>query len=953
MLSLLLQVLLSGFNKQKVPRERRIRSSFSHGFTMAELVIAMGLMGVILLPLLLFSSSWFTRQLIKDRENLAVSYGTSQVLNALTTDLGQASRLLSTSDSTHIYLAYYDPTQQTEVYKGYQLSANGSEQKLERLVYTPSTDTWTARSAFAEEAANFLSVNAGATFSYCAAVTCGVTAAQALSVQLSGWQVSTTSSAGSGKVLSLPTAAMYLAPKLVGEPHLSDTVRALGSFTATSAFGTGATITNTFLSPNDDRLSNVTFPSTGYTTLVSNAGCMQCIYPWQLPQYDGFMNRTFQGRNIDINTGRIFWSDGATTATSSNFYTWLPSTGLSTLITAMPHANKSGQFLLVSDRDGRAMWGDQNNLYTWTSTTGLSTLVTTASRSPGVMALAVDIGSNTFYSAPSLTSGSPLWRWNTTNGLSTLISNGYKPGRGGLIALQNSDQVFFVEQDSFSTNLAHVYTWSVASGLSTILSNVNTAGAFNLIVDGIRTRAYFTDNSDRFYTWANNVLTTILSGRTLAQTARPIALNPNTGRVVIAETNSPGNVYTWTAGGGLATINTTTQTTPMLNSAAYDFIGDIAFFWSYSNPGNVYAWSSGVLTTIASGLVLPGGPSDLHATNFNAMVNPSTGRFYFGENNNPGNFYTWQSGVLTTIVSGLNNPGRGSMGVDPVSGRVYFGERSSSGNFYAWSPTTGLTTLQTGASYPGLNSIFIDSVRGRVFWGSGVDSTGVIVATNALNTWPPISSLKTSFVSGEPIGTGRSIEFLSAQYVSTVQDTASTLYSLNGTTCAVDGYAYNTTDTVYRLNNQIPCSTWNTAPRAMAIDPNSAGFTLLDGSARQIEVYADRTINTTPAAPTQLDISSFTTTPTGLAVSPRTGNYLVVDSALQTGNKIRLFHINTAGTLLNTYTLVTSGLSPSATAESNFKLLYNDVDNTVLLLAPNISTGSGGQAYALSLPFYF
>ncbi len=141
------------------------------------------------------------------------------------------------------------------------------------------------------------------------------------------------------------------------------------------------------------------------------------------------------------------------------------------------------------------------------------------------------------------------------------------------------------------------------------------------------------------------------------------------------------------------------------------------FFGDYAGDGKFYTWAPGdgsateILTT---GVSYPG----LHSV----AVHYATDRVYFGSGTN---FYTWTSGGgLTTIhTTSGDYPGYFSTAVDQNTGRVFFGEYKASGNFYTWKPGDGApTAIVTGRSYPGAKSTVVDQNTGRVFFGEGSSS---------------------------------------------------------------------------------------------------------------------------------------------------------------------------------------------------------------------------------------
>lgn len=175
----------------------------------------------------------------------------------------------------------------------------------------------------------------------------------------------------------------------------------------------------------------------------------------------------------------------------------------------------------------------------------------------------------------------------------------------------------------------------------------------------------------------------------------------------------------------------TTETTPVRITAwlesrrgsyyelkAQAVFGDISLTstrWVKMNP----CGANGSLTKIVEGRTQPGLSSSL--------VDPQTGRIYFGEVASPGNLYTWINGdtTPTVIMGGLTNPGaEGTMTIDSLNDRLFFADASK---VYAWSHGT-LSTLASGLTNP--TQLTVDSTTGRVFFGDGSGSANFYTWSN-------------------------------------------------------------------------------------------------------------------------------------------------------------------------------------------------------------------------------
>ncbi|MBY0403486.1 MAG: hypothetical protein K2X66_06275 [Cyanobacteria bacterium] len=163
------------------------------------------------------------------------------------------------------------------------------------------------------------------------------------------------------------------------------------------------------------------------------------------------------------------------------------------------------------------------------------------------------------------------------------------------------------------------------------------------------------------------------------------------------------------------------------------------FVKTHANSGRVFfgttnsfmTWhpSTG-LSTLLTGLSNPGRDA--------IEIENSTGRVYFGD---ASGFYTWLDGTLSTIATGLTTPGRLSTTVDQTTGRVFFGDDTK---FYTWQSSTGLSTIASGQINPGQALTAISPTSGRVFFASNNYTSGPNTLTT-LMTWTPASGLQTIF----------------------------------------------------------------------------------------------------------------------------------------------------------------------------------------------------------------
>ena len=157
---------------------------------------------------------------------------------------------------------------------------------------------------------------------------------------------------------------------------------------------------------------------------------------------------------------------------STNFYTYQLSTGLSTIITAqsnpgfdhnVPAADDwtTGQFATPS---GRVFFGEANtsgSYWTWHSSTGLSTIVSVASRPGQYVRSAADDNDRAYFGDEA----GKFWTWHTTTGLSTLVeSTTGNPGDDSTKAI--TGRVFFGEWSTTGTQVMR--TWKAPTNCSSM-----------------------------------------------------------------------------------------------------------------------------------------------------------------------------------------------------------------------------------------------------------------------------------------------------------------------------------------------------------------------------------------------------------------------------------------------------------------------------------------------------
>lgn len=912
------------------------------GYSLAEAVVALGVLGIVLIPILFFSSANFTHVLMTQREKLGVAHAGSQVLNRLALDLSQVRRLLPESDETRIYYAYYDPIREEVLKQGYMLADNEEEtgKHLYRMIFNEATESWMSRRAYGRDPSEAYTLPLDAKFVYCAETDCSVAPENALSVKLVDWQFAR-SGEGTGYTLALPSDGdegdddepglhIYLSSGVTGEVFMSDIPRQLFAMFA----GNDLDLSLMSLSPGSGNLNlpdvNPTPPAQDpvtLTTLLAAGAQADGVRP--NPEGTYYLGQGFSSSAIDPATGRVFF------AGANNFYMWENGT-LSTLLAGVTQPGHESTAMIPST--GRVFFASNanpGNLYTWLNGT-LSTVLTSR---PFPRPVAVDPVREAVVLAENNTPGN-IYYWR--NGvLNTLGTNQAAPGQEGRIAISPVDgRVFWGES---SEDAGHLYARLPGGALSTIMSDQRNPGS-SMAVDPNTGRVFFAsshkddaaDNTN-FHTWAGGTLSTLLSNRpALGATL----VNPVNGRVFFGEGQMGGNYYTWHASTALSTL-LTNRPNPGVESSAVDPATGRVFFGEKSDPGtgHFYTWFSGTLSTLVENRINPG----LGAI----AVDPATGRVFFGDQSGgSGTFYTWQNGVLSVLQSGVTNPGSYAMSVDPQTGRVFWGDDA---NLYAWSNGT-LSTLVSGVTNPGFKSLRYDPSSDLLYYGVGNSmralsvnrQTGILYRANAF---------------GVPSSQYYPIQRLTDVYVASTQDIYGDLFLANSTANSIDRFHYNKTEDLYERVSQLLYGTWANEVRSIAVDQSDTSISLLarslDTGNWTIMRFANRSEEGVPLVPTTLDLSSIPNlvTPTGLAINRQTGDYLVINSSVS-NSAITLYIIDGITGEAKTEEPIrihigSPYLSVPAVGETNFKIAYNDQENILYLMTPNI-----GYIYGLSLPQY-
>ncbi|MEB3244944.1 MAG: hypothetical protein VKJ06_03045, partial [Vampirovibrionales bacterium] len=279
-----------------------------------------------------------------------------------------------------------------------------------------------------------------------------------------------------------------------------------------------------------------------------------------------------------------------------------------------------------------------------------------------------------------------------------------------------------------------------------------------------------------------------------------------------------------------------------------------------------------------------------------------------------------------------------------------------------WGEGVGLITAVSGVTYPEGGAQWVSasetcasSPDGRYLYSAiTMDRTNsnngrmvFNIDTNNIKRYQPLGQL---VANGTPIkSTSTLYGYEDAAQVNALGfDMEGHAYT-HGPNGTIAQYNYQANRNRLHYTDKLDVSATTPTVSALAIDPGSSRIALLDGTNLQIDVYNDR--NASGSASPSQQIGTAATTPTGLAINARTGDYLVLDSAL-VDNKVRLYVYDATSTtlfpVLNrtiSIPVTAATLGTDETAETNFKIAYNERNNVLFLIAP-----TSKRVYALSLP---
>ncbi|MGE0201462.1 MAG: hypothetical protein AB7P76_10895 [Candidatus Melainabacteria bacterium] len=867
----------------------------TRGISMVETLVSLSLVAVVLIPLLFVSSSFFLNNLTGMRSGVDVFHSATQLLNQMIFELQHTRRVLPGSSPTELRFVFHDEVTGNDYARGYRLVTAGSEQYLERLNYNESTETWqTAGSPYGAVAADAIHVPGSVVFRYCLDATCsGATALgsgyeKSVLVKLAGWVFSDTEGSGT---FTLPSDInAYIGTGIQdGAVILGDSIREIYSFNLDSGFGFSTTATR--VSPNfsGDNFYHIPVAAGGGGT------------PGLTTVFPADQNYLGYGSTTVDDTGRVTFNGWG------NAYTWASGTGLSTIKTGLEGEDST----YVDPVSGRIfVMDDGAAAVTWTAAAGLSTIISGLSfDNPQA---AVDPSDGRFYFGENAgANASRFFTWKFDTGLSTIVSGVTCPGCNDSGFWWNAATVAAVPgRVYFAAPASHqMFTWSQGTGLSTIVSASILGGVSyvasggGMLVDNASARLIFgsnrADSPNYVFTWApGQGLSTIFNSSPSAYNvtfSAPVFSGDQTYRYSHSSATESGkprffflignsNIASWHPDTGLSYLwdmgNQAVQKGPII--AAQD--GRVFF----GSTDRMMTWqSSAGLSTIITGLSEPG--------NMAIDVDPSSSRVFFGENTSGARkMFTWHASTgVSTIFSGTNRTGGEWLDYNPTDGLIYFGNDGSSNansGFYAWGPTTGLSTILM-AKYPGKRSTYVNEAQGGVYFGHadftghfyyynpGVSGSSATLSAGAVTSMGSLTHLTGGFDSDSTY----------SNYTVSAQDVDGEFYFVDGTANKLDRYTWDAVDSRYELTTQVSLGTWAGNVRAIAIDQADNGIALLvyDGASEKKIYHYNNRRSASPTLTTHNLATALATAPgkpTGLTVNGRTGDYLLIDATRNGGD---------------------------------------------------------------------
>jgi hypothetical protein len=948
--------------------------------SLAETLIVVGLVGLLLLPVLITSTTYFSGQILKTRQRLSLAHNVNLVLNQLTNHLGATNQLISSSTAEtftpadEIHYSFYDPVKATQVYSGFRLTTVSGRRKLEALQY--SAGAWSAISPYRTSVATAYTLPSGTVFDYCNDDGCSKTPDQATFVRLTGWTFRDESAPA--RTYALPTTNIYLSSRRATEGKLTgQRAKLLYSTTPTQAFGSTANLELLALSPGRKTLWVI-------PDVVSSSGGIAPGLITIASALDAPGNTSMM---VDETRGNVFLFDK-----HGSLYQWnsLLTTASLRVSGAVADGNDSS---FVSPYSGRVYYGcNAGNVCTlryYDPATNTISTITGSQMNWGFDGLVADPSRKVIYATwvdTTTNNNSGIIMYNEDTGVVTTVSNSTSGGdnNAALTLSLNplTGRLYFAYRKASGSLMAWTpskvgVNYESGTLLSTIGSGLVTLGAGKSIQALLATnnQVFFADNNG-VYTWkdGDTGVTTIRSS-SASSPAQWSNTQASSQSQISTKSQHPNytydairNIAYWYMNGansGVYAYNFNTSTLSTLSATVGNGSGNTSL-WLDRNVGNLY-WGNSTASDLG---VYQWNPATSTRTKLfdssvagagrygTLFVSPDSSKIFIGSSNTAvsPNVYNFTTG-LSTIAAPLLGAIENCAVQDPVSGKVIFCGGSFS-SLYVWDPNNGLTTLLATAP-TGLNrgaSAVFDTVRQYAVIGNGSSSTPsmpVYVWSYGTANGSSTTAIRKATPQGQPAGL-LSLDFTSGGtylHKAAAVDTSRNIFLLNKLANTIDRYAYNVGLNKYQLDATLTSSnTVINSVAALVIDPATTGLSVLNGNTKKVYVFTNRMATTSAITPA----SNFNVTeadqPTGMALDRRNGDYYIVDSAVSS-NTIKVRRYTNGGVYKgSTYDLSidvsASALGTSAaTGEANFKITLDELKNVLYLAAPTLN-----RLYVLAIP---
>lgn len=933
------------------------------GLSLIETVITMGLVGIVIIPMLLFSATAINKQIASARENITLSHNVGFMLNRLLTELSYATHIEPDSSSTKLKFAYYDPVIEEERFVEYRLQNNYTGQ---RCLYRNEwnvlgsavtsqlylTKDWTEieltgapeflYDILDDRQGRFIGVSASSTIPPAIILSnfnFRDIAEPSRTISLTEFGLSNFPKGTPEEGIAIITGSNVNNGMLISQSYAATPPRVLREQTQLEAFGDSSVDLNTVaLNPDNGNMLAIPTPVQNNSTIIMAAdNLMYAGYTgilvdklrdrYYFAEYQGPFNaKLFQwdaktkslltilnngnhpgdGKNFHLSekSGRIFFSNGF------KVQSWIPNilTTINCCNTQMAQNGNSA----FSPKNGYYIYGTYKNtwrggLRSWSTTSGYSTILLPDPGPVGYMFnnfIANDLTDHVFIAQKfdaSLTPVGGPWtvRRYTATGMTTLLDDGYD-GTSVLAIDRLSDGVVINSKDSIGGNNLVYHTGALSGGLTTLMYDSPEPFQASVLSNEYNRPTIIYGAEDQVYRWTPGDPSPTLLINQINHTLLKPEVDQHNKRVFLQMFNN-NSITTWV--------------------------------WSKTNGATTItsSWQYGIIQ------------DGMNSRTF--LIEPTSGAaIFYTKSLAPFHsaWMLWQpNGTLTTLLS--NNTSQSHVGgcVDHVKRRVAFSNKK---NFYTWSSNDGLQSWYSTASGKDIDRMACNPHNGDVL----AVETGV----NAFTVWQPPASFTTNTAyASTPYG--YVLDPIEMQFKHSLTAIGSTM-DLKGNVYTLDNAGYITrfssegTDTIKAI------ATRAYVEKARIYVGVNCGDIALDTDTNTLYI-ADSCNNrvlringniskmpdgTSPSTTLILDHNNLpaTNTITSIAYSPRSRTLLICDSYVNS-QQIRIYGWSLVSNSLqyNVSINVSDLKGVDGTGVNDYKIEYDDKNNLLYLLSPTLN----------------